>query len=992
MRDQVEEVKTKTDIVALIGEHVKLTKAGKHYKGLCPFHAERTPSFTVSPEMQLYKCFGCFPRGSYVKTPFGFHQIQDVQEGEYVVSGTGSYQKVLATHKKEFSGQMVSIKVSKLGNEVSLTEDHMVYVVGGANTYKSRYKYLSKRLNSYKKYSETKCLTKTWKHFPITKMRAGNLKKGMTLMYPLDTVIKDVQMLNLSSYITRRWPSHGAKPLIPPLDILVDDSFLKLIGYYVAEGSNHRAYIRFSLGSHEMEFAQEIVFLVQLIFGIEAKIHKREKGDKTGLEITACNSILANIFENLCGKGASNKHIPFILQQLPYDKQKIILNAIWRGDGYFLNHTYTKRVDKAVTTTSKVLEEQLRDTLLRLGYFPTLSVNKAKIDKNKVSHRVSYTLSWAEDTNVSKFSHIYSDEKNNKFWLLPIVKTSQASFKGDVYNLTVNKDHSYVADTFAVANCGEAGDVFTFLEKYEGMDFSEALDLLANRAGVTLVKRTRDTNRDEREKLIEINDLSAKFYHYILMKHELGKEALSYVLNKRGLSMQTIEEFCIGFAPESQTALTHFLTKKKYKLEDLEKAGVVSQFERGGKKVFADRFRGRVVFPLLDTRGNTIALAGRILPSARSEKLAKYINSPETPIYHKSSTLFGLNLSRGFIKKAGWAVIVEGELDLISSWQIGIKNIVAIKGSALTEEQVALLSRICKKIVLALDSDLAGNAAARRGIAIAQEKDLTVEVMKGSHEYKDPDEYARGDPDGYKQALKNTTGVWDFIMSAVLAKFDTHTGEGKASASRELVPILSSITDSIVQAHYINLFAQKLQVPTEAVAEQVRRSKTGMQVVREPAPKEEVPSETKVEKREDLLERDIFVFALATDPKKLLSSDLDDVIKTPLYAKIRKALQSYFAGNTVFNPNMLRQALPPELQEGFADLVLRAGSEEATQSVLEREFDKSVRELIILRAKVRLKELTLEIAHYEDDENAKDLSKVQEEFKVLSQLIMKNSA
>ena len=273
--DQVEEIKQKTDIVSAISEYVDLKKSGRNFKGLCPFHTEKTSSFMVSPELQIYKCFGCFPAGQAIKTPFGYHPIEDIVKGEYVFSGKGNYQKVEAKYEKNYKGDLVSLRLSKLTEEVSLTGDHEVFIIGGSSLYENNYKYLSRKLNKYKKYSYRKRIEKLRKYTSIKKIEARKLKKGMTLLYPVDTIIKDLEYIDLHNYIDKKWPAHGKKPLFPHLNVRVDEKLLRIIGYYIAEGSNHRAYVRFSLGNHEKDFVADIVRLMKTVFGIEGSIHKR---------------------------------------------------------------------------------------------------------------------------------------------------------------------------------------------------------------------------------------------------------------------------------------------------------------------------------------------------------------------------------------------------------------------------------------------------------------------------------------------------------------------------------------------------------------------------------------------------------------------------------------------------------------------------------------------------------------------------------------------
>lgn len=975
MTDQVEEVKQKTDIVSVIGEHIELKKAGRNFKANCPFHSERTPSFMVSPELQIYKCFGCFPANQIIKTPFGYHKIKNITSGEYVVSGGGNIQEVEGVLKRDYKGDLIKIKLACLRDNVRLTGDHVVYVVGGSPLYKYQYKYLSRKYNKYHKYNRSKRLARMWRYTPIEKVQARELRKGMTLLYPVDSTVVELNNLDLSDYISKKWPPHGTKPTFPNLNILVDDNLLKLVGYYVAEGSNHRAYIRFSLGNHEEAFAKEIVEIVSNIFNIDAKIHRRRRG-KTGIEVTACNSVLANMFENLCGKGAQNKHIPFIFQQLTLTKQEVLLNAIFKGDGYerLANKAITLR--REISTVSRVLAEQLTDILLRLGYYPSRSVQKAKTDRHGVRHKEAFTVGWSVDPHASRYKHIYKDREGNKYWLLPIAHKSTSNFEGEVYNLRVRNENSYVANTFSVANCGESGDVISFIEKYEGMEFYEVLKYLADKVGVKL-KPTRFRQQGEKEKLYQINSFAAKFYEYILLKHKAGKVALSYLTSQRGLSLETIKKFRLGYSPDVYFAIKSFLVDKKgFVAGDLEKSGLAYKTQRG----YIDRFRGRVVFPLFDHRGNVSGFAGRILPTKKKLDLAKYINTPETPVYHKSNLLYGLSITKSEIKKKGKAVVVEGELDLISSYQAGIKNIIALKGSAFTEGQARLLGRFAQKIILSLDADIAGDAAARRGISIAEEAGLEVSVVKLVG-YKDPDDIARKDPVLYKKLLSKPIGVWDYIVDSTFEKYDISTGVGKSKVSKDLIPVLAIIPDDIVKAHYVEKTAKKLNVPTEAVVRQILKVKDfEKKTVAGESGITKEPSKT----RREILEERFLALLLQGDPNKLIKKGTASLIKGTFIKSLFEEMKKFKKINK-WSPKKFATALPNELRTGFNNMFLNGSVLVDKGGIsVEKEVDLVLSELKILEIKEKLNKLTNEIRNLELQKKAKLLTKKQKEFAKLT--------
>lgn len=530
---------------------------------------------------------------------------------------------------------------------------------------------------------------------------------------------------------------------------------------------------------------------------------------------------------------------------------------------------------------------------------------------------------------------------------------------------------------FKCFGCGESGDVISFLQKSEGMDFPEALKYLADRAGVKLIQR-QFKGKGDREKLIEINALAAKFYNYILLNHKVGKPALNYLTKERGLKLETIKTFNIGFSPNVPLALKKFLIdKKKYSYRDLEKAGIV--YRRGSGAI--DRFKGRVIFPLLDHRGNNIGLAGRILPSTKTEA-GKYINSPETEVYHKSKVLYGLNTTRKYIKKENSAVVVEGELDMVSSWQSGIKNVVAIKGTALTEDQVRLLSRFSGEFVIALDSDAAGDMATRRSISLAQDQGVEVKIARLG-KYKDPDDMARKDPAGYKKALKNAQGVWDFLVELIFSKYDETSGTGKAKISKEISPILAEIQDEIVQAHYIEKVARKLGVPREAVADQARKIK-----VKESGttPEIAIPTRTKVKTRQELLEERLLALAFQSDPGILSEKKTFSLFAAPLTTRIAEEYRKYSKKNKEFNPSDFAENLPKELVQGFADMIL-----EDVQNLIERpqvlkkEQDLVIRELGLLKIKNELEDLGKEISEYEEKGEKAKLRKAEEKFGKLSE-------
>lgn len=361
--------------------------------------------------------------------------------------------------------------------------------------------------------------------------------------------------------------------------------------------------------------------------------------------------------------------------------------------------------------------------------------------------------------------------------------------------------------------CGRGGSVIDFVMEYEHVDFVEALTTLAELAGVKLTRRAPEgPEAILKQKIYEVNHLASEYYHYLLTKHTVGEGARTYLKN-RGISDKSIKTFHLGYSPNNWHALTEFLKKKGYDEGLMEKAGLVT---RGH-----DMFRGRIMFTLKDHRGNVVGFSGRLLDPDAKE--AKYINTSETPVYTKGNVLYGLDVTRTEIAHQNEAILMEGEFDVISSFQEGVSNVVAIKGSALTEPHVNLLRRFTDRLVFALDSDIAGDAASRRGIEIADRAGLDIRVVT-MPQGKDPDEAVRENLGLFKKAIKEAVPVYDYFLSSAIKRFDITTAYGKKKASEELLPILSKIENTIVQGHYIKKLATVFDVSPAIIEDGIKKA------------------------------------------------------------------------------------------------------------------------------------------------------------------------
>lgn len=963
-----EEIKNRLDIVEVIGGYIRLHKAGRNYKANCPFHNEKTPSFMVSPERQIWHCFGCLPPGEKIKTPFGYHNIETIDESHYITSGDGTPKKVLATHKRFYRGGMIGVRLRKLGWETKLTADHMVYKIDGASYLKS-YKNFAERFRNYLSLDRESYYRKIDKYLPIKKVPAGSLRLGDLLLYPINETIVDMPKINPEDYLTKISRLGSVPPTIPK-SLKVNNDFLRLIGYWIAEGSNHRAYIRFSLRNHEKSFAREIIGLVKRLFNLEAKLHAK-KGAKTGLEITVCHSRWANIFENFCGKGAENKHIPFAFQWLPLRKQKVLLGAIFKGDGCVIKNSKSENKSKSITTISIVLAEQLVDILLRLGHHPTLTVQKAKIDKGGGKHRTSYTVNWQEK-NREKYSAVYQTRNGKKYWPLPITRLKSSHYDGPVFNLTIVDNHSYSVPSFAVANCGEGGDLIKFVMKMDGLEFVDALRQLAPKAGVTL-KKTDPKLSSQRQKLFDINNAAAKFFAQNLSS-KTGKKVVEY-LTKRGLKVKNIKDWHLGFAPDSFDSLLNELMELGYSREDIESAGLIVKSDKNVG--YYDRFRSRIMFPIADINGQIVGFTGRIF--GKDESTAKYVNTPQTLIYDKSRLLYGMDKAKVAIRKAGYGIVVEGNMDVIMSHQAGVKNAVASCGTALTQFQLTQFKRYTENIVLAFDMDLAGDTATKRGIDLALKEEFNVKIVQIGQ--KDPADLIVGDPKLWEEALKKTMGVMEYYFASVFSKYDEKKPEDKREISAILLPIIRQIGNKVVQAHWFAELATKIKIPEKVLYEAMqdikfRPTREYSGGVDEKKVVEPISRVVRIE------ERLISMICVHKNGKQLCKKISANIFSDKGTIEIFKTFKKSKSGAMV----EIQKKIPQDLLDRFNRMVFSI--EENPPVDLDEEINICMAELHKEADRDHLEKLGVEIAEAEVVGDRGKLKKLLEKFK---SLIIKNN-
>lgn len=456
--------------------------------------------------------------------------------------------------------------------------------------------------------------------------------------------------------------------------------------------------------------------------------------------------------------------------------------------------------------------------------------------------------------------------------------------------------------------CGKGGDVFTFLMEYENLEFVEALRILAKRSGIELVQSDFvKEGTSKKENIYKINHQASDFYHYILTKHPSGKRALNYLTGTRKIDPRLIETFKIGYSPSTGTALTNYLMeKKKHKSQDLIDAGI--SYPRNGR--VSDFFRDRIMFPIYDHRDNIVAFSGRILNDIVKE--SKYVNTRDTLAYHKGSMFFGLNMAKNAIKKNDQAIIVEGEFDVISCYSEGIENTVAIKGTALTEDQVSLLARFTSKVTLCLDSDEAGFEAVKRSLSFLEKKGL-ITTFLDLGKYKDPDEAIKDDPVFFKKQLKNDIGIYDYLISEFSRKFDPQTAIGKKKIAENLLPFLVLVDNEIVKEHYLKKLASELNTSLENLKTELEKTSKKETVGGVAAPQKKDRRD-----RKEILEEYLLAHLIQPEDRKNLVKKVADILsdykfEILSYQKIFESLKNFSFSEKDVEFDEITKSLPKEI-------------------------------------------------------------------------------
>ncbi len=518
-------------------------------------------------------------------------------------------------------------------------------------------------------------------------------------------------------------------------------------------------------------------------------------------------------------------------------------------------------------------------------------------------------------------------------------------------------------------SCSDGGDMFKFVMKIEGVEFGDALRILAQKAGVELKKQDPKLVT-EKQRMYEVTELACKFFETQLEKSQAGKEAKKYLLD-RGVKEETISKWRLGYSPDVWQGVSDFLKQKGYRDNEIEKVGL-SLKGRTGR--YYDRFRGRIIFPIFDLSSQPIAFGGRIFKNTKrddGQEEAKYINSPATPLYDKSRILYGLNKSGIDIRKKDSCLLVEGYMDVIMASQSGFENVVATSGTALTSYQLRILKRYTDNILTAFDMDLAGNSATKRGIDLAQAEGFNIKIVT-MPQGKDPADVSLEDPKKMEELINKAKSIHDFYFETTFSDYDKDTIEGKKNICKILLPVIKKIPNKIEQSVWVQSLANKLGVKEDDVIEELNKTKEEYQE----RSTEEVRAVSQ-KSRKEMLEEMLSLLIIKEPQNASLIKEED----LRLFSLNQVELFDYFRQN-----NGKIELVPENLKEKINQLSLKAEVELASFD-FKQEFKDCLLRLKELVVKENLSNISLEIRRAEEEKDFEKVEKLIQDYNEEAKLL-----
>lgn len=562
---------------------------------------------------------------------------------------------------------------------------------------------------------------------------------------------------------------------------------------------------------------------------------------------------------------------------------------------------------------------------------------------------------------------------------------------------------------FKCFGCGLGGDIFTFLQKMENIEFPEALKILADKAGVRLRYQSYDPQfQNLKTRLYNLLQVVTDFYHDQFLNSPAARRAREYLINTRGLNKNTLVEFQIGYAPESWDVTSKFLKSKGFSDNEIRQSGLVVDKSTLGPdgRSYYDRFRDRIMFPIHDYHGNIIGFTGRTL---KSDEEAKYINTPQTIIYNKSQVLYGLHKAKIAIKElarrspigfdrgeggqALFVILVEGNMDVIASYQAGVKNVVASSGTSLTLDQIRILKRYTQNLALAFDMDAAGIAAAERGIELAWHEGMSVKVIILPSGIKDPDELIKKSKAAWQEAVDKRINFMDYLLEINMVGQDLTNVDVKRSVTQKIIPWLAKLANPIEQDHYLKVLASKLNVSENSLREALSKIRSRRDAVNRVSTNQTPDINQKINKYEIVSQRLLALILYSPEyikatidrlPPELIEQSFQEFYKEIIFYYTKSDEFSAKGGIDDFYEQL--KAERKDLAFVFDTLKLLAESEfiNFSPTDLNKEFNLTINFLKKENISERLKKIEQEIKSAEQAGEWEKVDELMREFSKLS--------
>ena len=538
--------------------------------------------------------------------------------------------------------------------------------------------------------------------------------------------------------------------------------------------------------------------------------------------------------------------------------------------------------------------------------------------------------------------------------------------------------------------CQKGGDIFSFVMEMEGLEFREALKLLAEKAGVKLAN-FNPQKAEQKNRTMEILELATKWYEHQLWSGP-GKIKILNYLHERGLSNETIKEFRLGYAPRGWRNILTFLAERGFKPEEIMKTGLLVKREGGADHY--DRFRGRIMFPIADYSGKIVGYSARVAPG-QDESQAKYVNTPETEVYHKSKILYGIDKAKGEMKQKDFVLMVEGNMDVIAAHQAGIKNTVAVSGTALTDEQLNIVKRYAPKIKMFFDMDSAGEQATKKSLRLCFSKDIAVEVVALAHG-KDAADLARENPEELRRAVDSSQNAMGYILGKALSRHDKKKVEDKKNIAENVLEMIHHLGSAIEKSHWIKKLGEELETSESALTDMLKKVTLKDRIGKREEMQDQKMGVTDRKKADIIKDEIIGLMLVYPEVWKHAEKNTKDRLDLLEDSLIKFMLENGLGVKFDFDELMKLKQIDPETRARAEKLFLqkkfRLGINNNIEEIIvdnpQKEFDSCLQEMEKENRKERLSKITRDLKIAEEKKDKKTAEFLRQEFSKISQELM----